>query len=118
MIHIIVIDAQAQLNWDIIFVHSSDDHIMQNHLSFVKDYVKSLSDVHLLMGDFNAILKCNEKQVGLPYIDPKMSLFRNFVNYLNLIDLNFVSPTMTWNNHRDGANDIQKRIDRCLPSLS
>lgn len=73
-------------------------------------------DLYLLMRNFNIILKCNEKKSGLSYIDSKMVLFRNFVNHLKLIDLSFVGSIMTWNNHKNGPNNIQEMIDRILVS--
>lgn len=70
------------------------------------------------MGDFNALLNSNVKQGSFSYIDSKMLLFHNFINNLNLIDLNFLGPSMTWNNCKGGFNNIQELLSRCLASYN
>lgn len=81
MIHATVQDDQARLPWDISFLHiNSDVSSMKDQFDFVINYANNLSDEHLFLDDFNAILNSHEKLKDNFYIDSKTIIFRDFVN--------------------------------------
>ncbi|KAK3204864.1 hypothetical protein Dsin_018910 [Dipteronia sinensis] len=56
----------------------------------------------------------NEKSGGSDKSISEMLVFRQAVDDCDLIDLGFHGPMFTWNNKRDGRNNIQERLDRIL----
>ncbi|TXG73661.1 hypothetical protein EZV62_002240 [Acer yangbiense] len=65
-------------------------------------------------GDFNEILGMSEKEGGSAKSFSDMYNFRQIVDNCNLFDLGFTGPKYTWNNKKDGSNNIQERLDRFL----
>ncbi|KAK4833356.1 hypothetical protein QYF36_003358 [Acer negundo] len=65
-------------------------------------------------GDFNEITSVEEKMGGSNKQVLGMVNFILVINDCNLIDLSFSRPKLTWNNKRDGVNNIQERLDRFL----
>ncbi|TXG53035.1 hypothetical protein EZV62_022204 [Acer yangbiense] len=65
-------------------------------------------------GDFNDILSMTEKEGGSAKSFSDMYNFRQTIDDCNLIDLGFTRPKYTWNNKRDGSNNIQERLDKFL----
>ena len=67
----------------------------------------------VLAGDFNEILAHHE---GLSNSSPnckQMSIFNDFLNNYNLLDLDFSGPRFTWTNKRDNGL-VMKRLDKVL----
>ncbi|KAK2649952.1 hypothetical protein Ddye_017441 [Dipteronia dyeriana] len=66
----------------------------------------------VLGGDFNEWLRMDEKCGGLMKVVSGMYDFRKIVDNCNLMDLGFAGPKMTWDNKREGRDNIQERLDR------
>lgn len=61
-------------DFDILFMHiNSEESTMRNHFCCIKQYASSLNNQSLLMGDFNAVLDCNEKTRNLCAVNSKMN---------------------------------------------
>ncbi|KAL5746685.1 hypothetical protein ACOSP7_027831 [Xanthoceras sorbifolium] len=65
-------------------------------------------------GDFNEILRDNEKSGGLVRSFRAMAQFRDTVDGCNLIDLGFRGSRFTWNNRHSAGDLIEERLDRFL----
>ncbi|KAJ9178389.1 hypothetical protein P3X46_010276 [Hevea brasiliensis] len=111
-IHAKIYDANIEMKWNLIMVYiSCVDDAMSEQFNFLCNYCNQMQDL-LLIGDFNSFLRIDEKRGGNRQLDSKVFVFHG----LSLIDLGFKGPTMTWNNHRNGAANIQERLDRGLAS--
>ncbi|TXG65080.1 hypothetical protein EZV62_012074 [Acer yangbiense] len=77
--------------------------------------MRSVDDLPWLCGgDFNEILKVEEKSGGSDKSILGICQFREVIDDCNLVDLGFEGSKMTWNNRRDRDNNVQERIDRML----
>lgn len=73
----------------------------------------TISTPWLIVGDFNIVASCAEKQEGQNRIPEGMHEFPNFIMQMGLIDSGFIGETFTWFNNRKGAD----RIYQCLDSV-
>ena len=67
----------------------------------------------LCAGDFNEILRSNEKHGGRMKSQPQMQLFRD-VDECGFLDLGFVGPQFTWSKHYATGHSVWERLDRGL----
>lgn len=79
--------------------------------------IENISDNYkcawLLGGNFNDVMKANEKFEGNLINRRKVSNLWVSINYCNLMDMGFKGCTYTWSNHknyRDGL--IMERLDK------
>ncbi|KAL5854197.1 hypothetical protein ACOSQ4_003999 [Xanthoceras sorbifolium] len=68
----------------------------------------------LIGGDFNEILRWEEKSGGLFRSHKAISLFRGAVDDCNLVDVGFRGHNFTWSNRQKEGKLIQERLDRFL----
>jgi hypothetical protein len=64
------------------------------------------------MGDFNEITRMGEQHGGNEQSAIQMENFRTCLSDCGLADLGFSGYPFTWNNRREGADNIQVRLDR------
>jgi hypothetical protein len=70
------------------------------------------------MGDFNEALSLDEQLGGNPRSEYQMQAFRDCLEDRGLTDLGFKGYPFTWNNRREGTNNIQVRLDRGTTTAS
>ena len=68
----------------------------------------------LCAGDFNEILRSNEKHGGSSRSQSQMQLFRDVVDECSFLDLGFVGPQFTWSKHFAAGHSVWERLDRGL----
>ncbi|KAH9650223.1 putative reverse transcriptase/RNA-dependent DNA polymerase [Citrus sinensis] len=68
----------------------------------------------LCFGDFNEILRLDEKSEGNDKSFRRVSEFREAVQDSNLADLGYKGYQFTWCNGRDGHHFVEERLDRFL----
>jgi hypothetical protein len=66
----------------------------------------------LCAGDFNEIAWLDEQLGGGERSSARMERFRDCLDDCGLADLGFSGYKYTWNNRREGADNIQARLDR------
>lgn len=71
-----------------------------------------------LLGDFNAIVDCNEKRGGSSQLGANNTAFRSWIHANGLLDLGHHGPCYTWSNKQSGRANINQRLDRGLGSAS
>lgn len=71
-----------------------------------------------LIGDFNAIIDCNEKRGGSSQLGANNTAFRSWIHANGLLDLGHHGPCYTWSNKQPGRANINQRLDRGLGSAS
>ncbi|TXG63522.1 hypothetical protein EZV62_010516 [Acer yangbiense] len=69
-------------------------------------------------GDFNELLSMSEKLGGSEKAIRDIIRFRQVVDDCEFIDLGFSGPKFTWNNMREGRDNVQERLDRILASTN
>lgn len=73
----------------------------------------------MVVGDFNCILRSEEKRGGRPYTE-NIS-FRECAHFLQsngLVDLGFIGPCFTWCNNRSGGARVWERLDKVFATSS
>ena len=67
-----------------------------------------------MVGDFNELLSCNDKQGGNPLNPRRVQLFKDCLDAYETVDLGFHGPKFTWVNKRETGQYIQERLDRAF----
>ena len=70
----------------------------------------------LIGGDFNMITKLEDKRGGRHKLEIESSLFKDFIQNQQLIDMQFCNGSFTWSNRRTGRQHIASKLDRFLIS--
>ncbi|XP_026396593.1 uncharacterized protein LOC113291255 [Papaver somniferum] len=70
-----------------------------------------LDEPVFFIGDFNALIRTEDKNGGLEVDDPDFENLRNFCSVFNLHDAGFSGPRCTWSNMQQGFN----YEDTCMP---
>lgn len=63
-------------------------------------------------GDFNEIIKHEEKHGGNLRLEHQLQLFHNLLDCCQLQDLRYDGNIFTWCNGREGCSSINERLDR------
>ncbi|CAA7024104.1 unnamed protein product [Microthlaspi erraticum] len=79
------------------------------------DVVSQLDGPFLLDGDFNTILRVDERAGGNGRLSPDSVAFGEWINDLSLIDMGFRGNQFTWKRGREERNFVAKRLDRLAP---
>jgi hypothetical protein len=66
----------------------------------------------LCVGDFNKVTSPSEQIGGNPRSESQMTAFRDCLSDCELNDLGFKGYIYTWNNKREGLDNIQVWLDR------
>ena len=69
----------------------------------------SLNDPWLLLGDFNNVLKIDEKSIGLPITPDEIWDFQQCCNKLGIVDTSSSGAYLTWTN-----NTTWSKLDRAM----
>ena len=65
-------------------------------------------------GDFNEIVRKEEKWGRIPRDHNQMQLFRDVIDECQFMDLGYVGPKFTWVKHYVDGHSIRIRLDRCM----
>ena len=68
----------------------------------------------LCAGDFNELLRSDEKMGGNRRSHNQMQLFREAVDACSFLDLGFSGPKFTWSKHYASGQSIWERLDRAF----
>ena len=69
-------------------------------------------------GDFNEIVRQEEKWGGAPRDHNQMQLCRDVINECQFMDLGYVGPKFTWAKHYVDGHSIRTRLDQCMATNS
>ena len=70
------------------------------------------------MGDFNEIVKLEEKLGGAIRHHHQMQLFQDIIDECGFPDLGFTGSQFTWSKHFEDGRSIWERLDRGLANNS
>lgn len=116
VLHIIV-SPNSSYNFIISVVYNSHRFRSQCFVWYELSKISSLSPLaHSWY--FNTVLHRNEHKGGsFSYYSRKAMSFLNFIDFNNLLDLNFSGLVITWCNNQRGLARHWARLDRCLVNL-
>ncbi|XP_075074577.1 uncharacterized protein LOC142162154 [Nicotiana tabacum] len=75
----------------------------------LKSLETGIQDPWLVMGNFNAVLKLEDRKNGSQIQDGEVRDFENFLNSTSLAEMKYVGRNYTWTN-----NHVYSKIDRAL----
>nr|ABW81176.1 non-LTR reverse transcriptase [Arabidopsis cebennensis] len=78
----------------------------------LRDVVQAIDEPLIIGGDFNTIIRTDERIGGNGQLSPDSVAFGNWVSDLFLIDMGFKGNRYTWKRGRAASNFIAKRLDR------
>jgi len=78
----------------------------------LRDIIGGLEGPLIIGGDFNTILRLDERTGGNGRLSPDSLFFGDWINELSLIDMGFKGNKFTWKRGRVESNFVAKRLDR------
>ena len=69
-------------------------------------------------GDFNEIVRQEEKWGGAPRDHNQMQSFRDVIDECSFMDLGYVGSKFMWAKHFEDGHSIRTRLDRCMATNS
>ena len=115
-----LIDSLCNLNdskgwWRLTFVYGSTNYHCRKALwSYIGTSQGSHPTPWLCMGDYNDILRDDEKEGNKIKAHYKIQNFQNFLNQAFLIELEQKGCQYTWSNNREGRDNVREKLDRSL----
>ncbi|KAG2277304.1 hypothetical protein Bca52824_059859 [Brassica carinata] len=82
----------------------------------LKRVIENIDEPVLVGGDFNTIMRLDERSGGNGRLSPDSLAFGEWINELALGDMGFRGNTFTWRRGKDTRNFVAKRLDRVLCS--
>ncbi|CAA7051323.1 unnamed protein product [Microthlaspi erraticum] len=76
------------------------------------DVLQNLTGPVIIGGDFNTIVRVDERTGGNGQLSPDSLAFGEWINNRALIDMGFMGPQFTWKRGREERFFIAKRLDR------
>nr|XP_023875072.1 uncharacterized protein LOC111987579 [Quercus suber] len=114
-----VIDKNSENEWRITGFYGEPD-IARRHEAWSK--LRSLNSQSekpwLCVGDFNEIVRRDEKLGGPSRPHWQMQQFREVIDECGFMDLGFEGSKFTWSKHFEDGRSIWERLDRCLVTNS
>ena len=86
--------------------------------SLLRDLSQQLALPWICMGDFNEIIRLEEKQGWLDCPERQMQGFRDALDYCGLKDLGFNGFPFTWCNRRPGDQNVWICLDRGIATVN
>ncbi|KAL8142958.1 hypothetical protein V2J09_015990 [Rumex salicifolius] len=80
----------------------------------LESFISGVSEPVFIGGDFNTIVRLDERMGGNGHLSPDSLEFGEWINRLSLVDLGFKGQWYTWFRGRDPATRVVKRLDRVL----
>lgn len=77
---------------------------------------ENIDEPLLIGGDFNTILRLDERSGGNGRLSPDSLAFGEWLNELALVHMGFRGDTFTWRRGKETRNLVAKRLDRALCS--
>lgn len=99
------------------FYGNPDSANREDSWSLLRDLSRRFSLPWICIGDFNEILRAEEKQGWLDRLECQMQGFRDALDFCSLKDLGYTSFPFTWCNRRSGDHSVWVRLDRGIATV-
>ncbi|CAA7049547.1 unnamed protein product [Microthlaspi erraticum] len=80
----------------------------------LRDLIQGVSEPIIVGGDFNTIVRIDERTGGNGRLSPDSLAFGDWINELSLIDMGFKGNQYTWKRGKEERFFVAKRLDRVL----
>nr|GEX80229.1 hypothetical protein [Tanacetum cinerariifolium] len=102
---------------NLVTLRNSFDTLMERAKNLLthKHYMRNRS--WCLLGDFNVSLFVDEKSTGSSFIDTDMRDFQDYVDAIEMSDVNSTRLRFTWNQKPKGDNGVLKKTDRIMANI-
>lgn len=110
MFHLISTNIHSHLT-NVYFPHESTQKIKQLETLQILNAPRAYP-LWITGGDFNMITQLEEKMGGRRKLDKESNEFKAYIQYNNLMDPPFDNGIFTWNNKKEGTQQIASRLDR------
>ena len=107
-----IIDRGSENEWCLIGFYGEPETTRRSEAWEKLRYLNSQSEISwLCFGDFNEIIRQDEKVGGALRPHNQMQLFGEVLYECGFMDLGYVGPKFTWARHFDNGNSIWERLD-------
>ena len=97
---------------------STEDSVRKKQGKIVEEKKRGWGETWVLVGDFNDICSNGKKWGGRERPEGSFRAFNTFIKGNELVDIGSVWVPWTWSNTWEGEEEIRKRLDGCLGSVS
>ena len=80
----------------------------------LRDVIREAIGPIIIGGDFNSIVRLDERTGGNGQLSPDSLAFGDWINTSSLIDMGFRGNKFTWKRGKTESNFVAKRLDRVL----
>jgi len=80
----------------------------------LRDVIREAIGPIVIVGDFNSIVRLDERTGGNGQLSPDSLAFGDWINTSSLIDMGFRGNKFTWKRGKTESNFVAKRLDRVL----
>ncbi|KAI0492204.1 hypothetical protein KFK09_026471 [Dendrobium nobile] len=102
-------------DWKVATVYGSRCCVERRDLWCILEKNMISPNPSLIGGDFNCVLKKEEKKDGKRFIFSRGPReLKSFMTNADFYDAGFIGPSYTWCNNKEGSSRIWERLDRCL----
>ncbi|KAL5752459.1 hypothetical protein ACOSQ2_022966 [Xanthoceras sorbifolium] len=113
-----IIKDEFGARWRFTGFYGEPKHNMRVHSWSLMRRLKGMCNLPwLICGDFNEVLRDNEKLGGVLRSYGAMPQFREVLDDCGLIDMGFKGSKFTWHNRQSNGDTIMERLDRGLCCL-
>ena len=114
----VVVDKGMDDTWQITGFYGNPDFVSrEDSWSLIRDLSRCFSLPWVCIGDFNEILRAEEKQGWLDRPERQIQGFRDALDFCSLRDIGYNGFPFTWCNRRPGDHNIWVRLDRGVASV-
>lgn len=110
-----IVDKDLESEWHLTGFYGEPKTARRNE---AWDKLRSLSSrlesPWLCCGDFNEIIRQDEKLEGATRSHNQMQLFKDVIDECGFMDFGFEGSKYTWSRHYENDNSIWERLDQCL----
>ncbi|XP_024630927.1 uncharacterized protein [Medicago truncatula] len=98
-------------------IYASPNPALRPHLwTYLFNINQNIDAPWMIIGDFNETLLPGDQRGGI-FHHNRASLFSNFMNNCNLLDLTTTGGCFTWHRNNNGIHTLSKKLDRGLANV-
>lgn len=114
----VIVEEETSFKWKITgFYGHPKTHCRKESWSFLNTLRQQYQLLWLCLGDFNEILKRDEKVGGSPRPHQQIEAFQNIVGKCDFKDMGYSGPDYTWCNQQEGEDRVYIRLDRAFATM-
>ncbi|CAA0823185.1 Unknown protein, partial [Striga hermonthica] len=102
--------------WMIFVYMNSDKAIRRRQWEFLIDKKMNWGTCWMIAGDWNDIISNEEKRGGLRRLESSFSEFRQFIEEMEMLEVDQQGSFFTWGNNRASDGYVEERLDKVFSS--